>query len=367
MDNLELAITQLQVKQFRCLTNTSLSFDNKLVLITGCNGTGKTSILEALHYGCYLRSFRTHLPRELIHFDADSFFLKIDLTGIQRSISFDHAIQVGFSHNKKVVKLDQKPIQSYKELTDFYRVITVAEDDLQFIKGTPDKRRLFIDQALILLDADYITLARTYRTILESRNHLLATRAPASSLSIWTQQLFDTTHAIQHKRVGLVRELEKTINALLDTWFEDQISITLEYKPKHIKLEESYTDSLDQLSVLHGREAALGRSLFGAHLDDIAISFCDKKSKSYASRGQQKLVVLLLHCAFLLELKKHKGGTILLLDDFMADFDQKKGETLIELLSDLNSQIIFTSPSQESSFDRNLLTTNDAQHIVLTE
>ena len=69
-------ITNLQIKNFRCFGSLDLAFDNPITLIEGINGTGKTSLLEALHYLCYLRSFRTHLPQELVQFGHDNFFIK---------------------------------------------------------------------------------------------------------------------------------------------------------------------------------------------------------------------------------------------------------------------------------------------------
>ncbi|MGA9530498.1 MAG: AAA family ATPase, partial [Candidatus Babeliales bacterium] len=71
-------IQSLYVKHFRCFEEKQILFDGKLVLIDGMNGVGKTSLLEALHYICYLSSFRTSLPREMIAFHYDNFFLKID-------------------------------------------------------------------------------------------------------------------------------------------------------------------------------------------------------------------------------------------------------------------------------------------------
>ena len=73
-------LTRLQLKQFRCFEHTKLHFESNRVLIEGANGSGKTSLLEALHYLCYLRSFRTHIPQELVFTGAPSFFIKASFT-----------------------------------------------------------------------------------------------------------------------------------------------------------------------------------------------------------------------------------------------------------------------------------------------
>jgi len=89
------------------------------------------------------------------------------------------------------------------------------------------------------------------------------------------------------------------------------------------------------------------RSLFGAHLDDFEIIFQGHRSKNFASRGQQKLIIVLIKIAQIKQLIKNKGPALFLLDDFMADFDKNRAQRLIMILNELKIQLIFTSPAQE--------------------
>src|SRR6185295_13170338 len=91
---------------FRCFEDISVDLSSPIVLIAGPNGTGKTSLLEALYYGCYLRSFGTHLTRDLIALTKESFFLKLTLHNQSLQGSLDHTISIGFSDNKRLVKID---------------------------------------------------------------------------------------------------------------------------------------------------------------------------------------------------------------------------------------------------------------------
>ena len=141
---------QAELKNFRCFSQHTISFDQQLVLIEGDNGCGKTSLLEAFHYCCYLRSFRTHNPRTLIKHDQSSFFIKLKIEDSVDVAPIHHTVQVGFSGNRRSVKLDSHPICSYKELMDSYRVITLTENDLALVCAGPEERRAFVDQALVL-------------------------------------------------------------------------------------------------------------------------------------------------------------------------------------------------------------------------
>ncbi len=354
-------IRQLQLKQFRCFDQFKLDFNAPLILIAGPNGSGKTSLLEALHYACYLRSFRSSSPRELLAFDSDNFFIRVQFAEPEQML--DHEVQVGFSGKKRIVKIDQKPVSSYKELTKHYRVVTITEDDLALIKGGPEGRRAFIDQALVLNNPDFLHQLRAYKQVLYNRNALLhAHTIDAVSYEIWTKQLWEHAQVIQIQRSQLLKKLETRLNELLASSFDAPLTVSLHYHAKKGADAESLDAFLTAQSDLAQQERAYGRSLFGAHLDDIAISFKGKKSRAFASRGQQKLTIVLLKVAQLQELSQIMGPGVLLLDDFMTDFDPTVSEKLLDVLTNLSIQLIFTSPVTTGPFEKKLLKRGAQRH-----
>lgn len=345
-----LQLKNIQLKGFRCFDNIQLNLDAPLVLIEGDNGTGKTSLLEAVHYLCYLRSFRTHRAQEIVQFQKPGFFVKAAFTAQDmHGIDEAHELQVGFESKKRLVKMNQKSVRSYKELMDHFRVVTLTEHDLTLIQGAPEVRRSFIDQVLVLQNPELAKQLREYRKIVSNRNALLAHQSVAKDLyDVWTEQLWNASRYLQNERKAGLEELQKQVNTILHDAFDSKFTIAFQYGAKRKSAQESIGQFLDQQGNLYHDEIRFRRSLFGAHLDDFSIIFQDKKSRAYASRGQQKLIVLLVKIAQLQQLAQKRGTAIFLLDDFMTDFDEKKVEILVPLLADLGAQLIFTSPARHN-------------------
>jgi len=344
-------LKKLHIKHFRCFDNVTFDLDSKVVFINGPNGIGKSSLLEALHYLCYLRSFRATSPRELIQFGKDGFFIRAQFSSGASLI--EHDLQVGFENKKRLVKLNKKAINSFKELMDHYRVVTLTEDDMAMIKGGPHVRRHFIDQAILLGDPQYAQQVRSFKHVLENRNSLLQSRrCTKESCDLWTGQLWEHSKVVQQRRVAMLDDFQARVNKMLSDTFDESVTVSLSYRSKNDDWQGTFDNFMDTYKKkdLFSTELRYGRSFFGAHLDDIIINFRDKKSKQYASRGQQKLIVLLLKIAHLTALDAQRGQAVLLLDDFMADFDDQRAKTLATFLTTLPNQLIFTSPAQKGVF-----------------
>lgn len=347
-------IKQLQLKNFRCFPEKIVHFTNKIVVIEGPNGIGKTSLLEALHYACYLRSFRTYTPRDMLQFDRQHFLVKVLFEHAELDHTTQSNLQVSFFEKKRLVKFNDKALSSYKELMDHYRIITVTEDDLGLVKLGPDIRRQFIDQAILLYNPNFLAHIKEYKIILENRNKLLQNMQISRDLyEVWSEQLWQKTVILQTERIKFIEALQAEVTALLKQHVSDA-EVVFTYVPKK-KPACSFHEFMMQQPTLFEQERRFGRSLFGAHLDDMEITFRGTASRIFASRGQQKLIILLIKIAQVKALNRQKGTSIVLLDDFITDFDAAYARTVLQMLTDLDSQLIFTVPMKSSVFTEMLL------------
>lgn len=337
-------LEKIELKNFRCFTKATFDFSTDIIIIYGNNGSGKTTIIEALHYLCYLSSFRSRLPGEIAEFESDSFFIKG--TVAQDDLELVE-IQVGFSKKQKIAKIGQRPISSYKELFPYYQVVTVTIDDLELIQGSPIIRRNFIDQAILLANPEFMEPLKRFKQILQQRNALLQKPFSYESYVIWTKQLWEQSRLIQKMRIERLDRLNAKISKLLIDFFDPTYTLNINYSYKHIAPDESFESFLERKKGLVAYESMTKRSDFGAHLDDFTLQFCSKKLKSFGSRGQQKLLVLLVKVAQILDLQEMQNHPIFLLDDFVTDFDKQRLENILTLLLTLNCQLIISSPIRE--------------------
>ena len=342
-------INKIKLQNFRNFKQNEFIFNSRVVVIEGKNGSGKTSLLESLYYTCFLKSFRTHQRKDLITINDNYFFTQLDFDD---EFKIPNQIQIGLSaKDGKLVKFNKNPITSYKQILSQYKVISIAEDDLSLVQGAPEERRTFLNQFQMLLELEFIKILKEYKQILQQRNELIFNSKNLSlhekgEFYIWSKQLWEKTIIIQKQRIDYLKKLEKEVNNLLVKYLEkENLSISFKYKSKKIDLTKTFDEFWNKYpEKIKDEELRWGRSMFGAHLDDFLITFQEKKARAFASRGQQKLILFLLKIAQLMELQKTGKNAILLIDDFLTDFDENRLNNCLNIIQKINSQIFITCP-----------------------
>lgn len=339
-------VSSLHIKQFRCFEEQTFLFTAPIVLVEGSNGSGKTSLVEALHFVCYVRSFRATTPRDLVLHDQSSFFIRITIV---QNYGED-SIQAGFSGSRRLVKVNDQTVTSYKQLIDHYRVITVTEDDLGLIKEGPALRRQFIDQAMGIQNPVWSEYLKKALALIEQRSHALYMGNCTSALyEAWTESIWNFSQHIELKRKEYLVQLECAVQNLLKTtvFSQESLTIQLSYKPKKSCMYETYQQFSESNPQLYYEEVKLRRSLFGFNLDDIEIQISGRNARHYASRGQQKLALLLLKAAQISILPQSQGPTLIILDDFITDLDEQRMIQLLQLFMSMGTQLILTTPRKD--------------------
>lgn len=335
-----LYVEQVRLKNFRCFTDLTMRFDTPLSVFTGGNGIGKTSLVEALYYGCYLRSFRAGFTKEIIRHDNNAFF-------VQLTLSSGDVISAGFSKNKRHIKINEKQITSHRALMEHYRAVILIEDDIDLIRGYPSARRNFIDHQLIITGGMSIELLKDFNLLVQQRTALLQ-KSSIIDLEMyrsWTKQLWKKSIEVRALRIKELQYVERAVNKLIQEYFSQLDPIVIRYAEKNEYDADDWKTFCNKYErVLLEKEKRIKRTSFGAQLDDFAIAFQSQYARKYASRGQQKLLVTLIKVVQIMRLAEQKSPIIFLLDDFMTDFDEIVVERLFVIIHKLPCQVIFTTP-----------------------
>ena len=159
----------LQLVNFRNYDNLHINFNEKVNLLIGRNGQGKTNIVESIYMLSFGKSFRTNKDKEIIKFEKENLYVG----GSFNKNNSDYLIEIAIGKNKKGIKVNKIHIQKMYELLGNLNVVIFSPEDLRLVKDGPKERRSFIDKEISQIMPKYYNYLTNYNKILIQRNKLL--------------------------------------------------------------------------------------------------------------------------------------------------------------------------------------------------
>ncbi|GHT86299.1 DNA replication and repair protein RecF [Spirochaetia bacterium] len=334
-----MSFASLRTASFRNLADEEFTISAKDVFLVGENGQGKTNFLEALYICSYASSFRGVRDGEVARTGEKDFSAAVKLSN-----SLYDKILVKFEKGKKTVLLDGKQAEDRKELLDINPCIVFCHEDMEFIAGTPERRRWFFDQNQSLCDPVYLEDLRRYRKVLKSRNTVLreaqgtSNRSPTNRASInavldaLDPQLAAYGLRLMEKREEAAQRFSETFGPLYET-VADIDSIAVVYTPSW-KVKNADSEALTVL-LEERREIdfTAGITLSGPHRDRYGFTRSGVDFSAKASTGQRRLLALLLRIAQARRFSEMTGRKpVLLLDDVLLELDPEKRRRLLTVM-----------------------------------
>ncbi|MDI6860675.1 MAG: DNA replication and repair protein RecF [Caldisericia bacterium] len=329
-------IKEISILTFRNFDEFFLKFNDKLNLIIGKNGSGKTNLLNAIYYLSSGNTFNNLKENELPKFPETSFFL----SGIFYEDDSKIKVEIIYKDKKKLISINGKPIQSQKELIGVIPVIFFNFRTKDIILKEPELRRNFLDTNISMIDKEYKYLISEYTDILQSKNSILKKLKEDKEnfyfeilLESLNEKLYEIGIKIQEKRDNFIKRLKETF---LNLYLK---KVEIVYEPKIISLQE--------LNKIKFEEIERGYGLIGPHLDDILFLYKGIDIKNLFSLGEiEEVSLYLILSLYNIVLETLKKEAIILIDDLFETIDKSKIENLGELLYNFN-QVIITSFSKE--------------------
>ncbi|MAN44326.1 MAG: DNA replication/repair protein RecF [Alteromonas sp.] len=332
-------LDRVQITQFRNLTSVSLSPSPALTIIKGVNGSGKSSLIEALYYLGFGRSFRTNKHSSVIQNEKDSFSVFASCKteegdelklGFQRSRNETFTCSINGEHSNKLSDLvSLVPLQLF----------TPQSTDL--IIGSPSERRRFCDWGLFHVKHQFQSLANQYGKFLKHRNALLKQQANLSAPQnqYWESQFSELGESLSATRQKYVDTLTPIFKQYAQE-FLPNFDVELSYYKgweKDVGLSESLVKKREY-------DGKIGHTSSGPHKADLRLKVNGVNAQELLSRGQLRMAVAALQMSQTkLFNKATQRKSIFLLDDVGAELDADKREQFIDGLLKMDTQVFVTA------------------------
>ncbi len=334
-------LRQLDLFQFRNYGQASFSFTEKIVGISGKNGSGKTNLLDAVYYLCFTKSY---FPRT----DAQS--VMKDRAGFRIAGSFGEngePLEVACilrETGKKELHANQEVCKKFSQHIGRIPCVMIAPDDMEIINGPSEQRRKLIDSIISQMDSLYLQDLIDYNRILQQRNSLLKSeRVDFGLLDVLDTQLADRGKKIFEKRKTFATAYQPLV-------LEQYRSIAQETDNSHIRYVSRLEDeSFENLLVqARQKDLLLQRTTVGIHRDDLHILMGDTPFKNVASQGQRKSLLFAVKLAEFQLLNEAKGqAPVLLLDDVFEKLDADRMAHLLRIVCAYDQSMVLISDTHE--------------------
>ncbi|MEH6346850.1 MAG: DNA replication/repair protein RecF [Bermanella sp.] len=322
----------------RNLASLSLSPSPQINLIYGANGSGKTSLLESIHYLAYCKSFRTHKQKFLIQHGQDNLTAFCKLSGQQLGIERN-------IKGERRIKLNGEWLQSAAELASILPVQLLDPSMFRLLEGSPQFRREYLDWGVFHVEHDFISIWRQFKIAHKTRNALLKQgTGSANSLGeterqIWHQSLANYANQITNMRKHYLTKLKPVFDEYM-VRLNPNIEVTMAFYQGWGKDR----DYLDLLNESWSSDLKQGFTQLGPQRADLRLKVKGMAAVEVLSRGQQKMVVCALKLA---QAKLYQQATkkpcIFLVDDLAAELDINHRKALCSLLEELECQVFVTA------------------------
>jgi DNA replication and repair protein RecF len=335
------SLLALEVEGLRCLQPSRLELHSHVNLITGANGAGKTSLLEAIYLLGRGRSFRTRHTERLITHGAE----RLTVFGRTDDPSFS-TIGFGYDRDKGLrARIAGRDVHSVAELSQAFSVQVVDPGIHRLVEEGPAYRRRWLDWGVFHVEPGFVDTWAEYTRSLKQRNAALKKHSDPSP---WEPELVRHGTALSQARA-------RTLERLRPFWDQTLKGLLGEPVALHYYQGWSQERSLaDSFSLQRAQDLERGSTGWGAHRFDVRLMLDGRIAREVLSRGQQKVLgaALALAMARLVGSGERRPPT-LLLDDPAAELDRSHTDALVSEIRTLKGQLVVTAlHPEEAKFGR---------------
>ena len=336
-------VTRLELRHLRRFQELRLDPAPGLNLITGDNGAGKTSVLEALHLMAYGRSFRGRVRDGLIRAGDPGLEVFVEWREkAGRGVEDERTRKAGLRHTGQdwTGRLDGANVGQLGDLCAALAVVTFEPGSHALITGGGESRRRYLDWGLFHVEHDFLPVWRRYNRALKQRNALLKARARDAQLDAWDHELSEAGEPLSRFRERYLELLQTRFAPLLSELAPAVGASRLEYAPGWRREDMSLADAL---LLARERDLSAGYTSAGPHRADWRVAFGNLPGREALSRGQSKLTALAALLAQAEQYDEIQGEwPVVALDDLASELDRHHQGRVLARLEASGAQVFIT-------------------------
>ena len=335
-------IVRLSLNRVRRFDSVEFAPRPGLNLITGDNGAGKTSLLEALHLMAYGRSFRGRVRDGLVRTGSEAVEVFVEW---RESAQGRHR-RAGLRHSGQswAGRLDGENVAQLGDLCAALAVVSFEPGSHALVTGGGEPRRRFMDWGLFHVEqgreGGFLPLWRRYARALKQRNSLLKAGIAGAQLDAWDHELAEAGEPLSSHRQGYLDALQDDLALVVRELAPSLGAATLQFQPGWRRHELSLADAL---LLSRERDRAAGYTTVGPHRADWRIDYSTLPQRETLSRGQAKLTALSCLLAQAQDFARRRGEwPVVALDDLASELDRHHQRRILERLLASGAQVFIT-------------------------
>ncbi len=178
-------LNQLKIKNFRNHKSFEIDLKEQRAIVLGCNGIGKSNLLESVEFLSQLKSNRAFSDKDLIENDSD-------MAVVIGQIDFKDDLKLNlFRKGPKRIYVNESILKKQSEIKNYIRSVCFCSNDIDIVRSEPSYRRTWIDKVVSQLEPVYIELITRFNRLLKQRSYFWRSEGSSSNQSSDIIESFD--------------------------------------------------------------------------------------------------------------------------------------------------------------------------------
>lgn len=380
------SLDRLRLQEFRVYRDLELAVSPPGLRIVGPNGSGKTSIIEALLLLSTTRSRKGVLDADLVNHESGIELASRPYSRVQGRITMPStSVQLDIyiertdgNTTRKLIRVGDVPRKA-ADVVGLFPTVSFSPEDLDLVIGSPSVRRRFLDVLLSQVDHEYMRHLSRYGRMISHRNSLLKAIGSGAGrrdeLAFWDDQVVALGAYLTAARAIAIHQIAiyaaaafsdiASFDAELEVRYQSSLEQPLEWWRSLASLANDVRSASQRagavfeaaLKAAEPEDVARGITTVGPHRDDIELSLSSRPIQRFGSRGQQRLAIVALKLAEIEFMSSRLDlRPALLLDDVLSELDASHREDLLSRVSGGACQMFVTATDLQLADHKSLRT-----------